>query len=103
MAQREYKLHNGIKGAALTVRVTPRARKNEVVEIFRDGTIRIRLTAPSTNSETNQALAKYLSKILDVPASNIEIVAGITGHDKLVSVLEMTPEEAHQKIMEQLL
>ena len=33
MAHREYNLHDGKKGAAIGVRVTPRARKDEIAEI----------------------------------------------------------------------
>jgi len=39
--QRNYKLHNGKKGAAIAVRVTPRASKNSIVGVQSDGTIRI--------------------------------------------------------------
>jgi len=103
MSSRKYHLHDGQKGSALTIRVTPRARKNEIAEIMNDGTIRIRLTAPPVEGKANQALIKFLSKILDVPASYIEIVAGETGRDKLVSVLNMDSETAQQLILEHLI
>ena len=46
MASRSYHLHDGKKGAALAVRVTPRASKNEIVDILSDGTVKVHLTAP---------------------------------------------------------
>ena len=86
----------------MAIRVTPRARRNEVAEVLNDGTIRIRLTAPPVEGKANRALIKFLSQILDVPASRISIVAGETGRDKLVSVVDMTPEEVHRRILAHL-
>ena len=101
MAEREYRLHNGKRGAALGVRVTPRARQNQVAEILHDGTVRIRLQS-SPGDDLNAALKSYLAEILDVAESAIEIVAGQTGRDKLVSVLNMDSETVHKKILANL-
>lgn len=102
MSPRNFHLHDGKKGAALAIRVTPRARRNEIVEILSDGTVRIRLTAPPVEDKANQALVRFLADILDVPTSRIEIVAGITGRDKLVSILDMEAEDVHRKILDHL-
>lgn len=40
MADRKFQMHDGQKGSALAVRVTPRASRNEIVEILDDGTDR---------------------------------------------------------------
>ncbi len=101
MTTKKYKLHDGKTGSALTVRITPRSRRNELVEVLNDGTVRIRLTA-GTEAETNKSLVNFLSEILDVPASHIEVVAGMAGPDKLVTVLDMPAEEVHQKIIKLL-
>ena len=87
MESRQFRMHDGQKGAALAIRVTPRARHNEVVEILNDGSVKIRLTAPPVEGKANQALVEFLAEVLDVPRSNIEIVAGHSGRDKLVSIL----------------
>ncbi|RMD65062.1 YggU family protein [Candidatus Parcubacteria bacterium] len=99
---RQFRFHDGRKGSALAIRVTPRASRNEIVEILHDGTVRIRLTAPPVEGKANQALIKFLAKVLDVSPSRIEIVAGHSGRDKLVSIQDMTPEEAHRRILEHL-
>ncbi|MFN2151888.1 MAG: DUF167 domain-containing protein [Anaerolineales bacterium] len=101
MADRKYHLHNGQKGAALAVRITPRASSNQVVEILHDGSIRIRLTAGS-GDEINSVLKAYLAQVLDVSEKAIEIVAGESGRDKLVSVLDLDSETAHQKVLQHL-
>lgn len=102
MASRKYHLHDGKKGAALAVRVIPRAQTNEIAEVLPNGTVRIRLTAPPVDGQANQALAKFLSKMLGVPKSSIEIIAGLSGRDKLVSVLDMDPESVQEKILANL-
>ena len=102
MTARKFHLHDGQKGAALAVRVTPRARRNEIVEIQNDGTIKIRLTAPPVEGKANEALVAFLAEVLNVPSSRIEIVAGINGRDKLISILGLDAETAHQRILQNI-
>jgi uncharacterized protein YggU (UPF0235/DUF167 family) len=92
-------LHDGRLGAALAVRVTPRASRNEITEIMPDGTIKVRLTAPMAEGEGNKALTQFLSEVLGVPQTKIDIIAGVSGNDKLLSVLDIDTEEAHQRIL----
>ncbi len=102
MDSHKYHLHDGKKGAALAIRVTPRASHNEIVEILSDGTVKIRLTAPPVEGKANEALIDFLSDVLDVPPSRIEIVAGATGRDKLVSIVDMDAETVHSRILSHL-
>ena len=99
MPPRNYHLHDGRRGAALAIRVTPRASRNKITEVLSDGTIKIHLTASPVDGQANEALVKFLAGILDVAPSKVEIVAGMTGRDKLVSVLDMSPEDVHQRII----
>ena len=101
MSNRNYRLHNGKRGAALAIRVTPRATSNQIAEILHDGTIRVRLEA-APGDEVNTVLRGYLSSILDVPETAIDVVAGQSGRDKLVSVIDLDSETAHKKILENL-
>lgn len=100
--KREFNLHSGKGGAAITVRVTPRSSRNEVSEILADGTVKIRLTAAPVDGKANETLIEYLAKVLDVSKSNIEIVAGMTGREKLVTILGLSPEEVQNKILKNL-
>ncbi|MBN2387390.1 MAG: DUF167 domain-containing protein [Anaerolineales bacterium] len=102
MSSRKYRLHDGMKGAALAVRVTPRASRNEIVEILSDGTVKVHVTAPPVEGKANEALIDFMSEILDVPPSRIEVVAGASGRDKLISVLDMDAATLHQKIIENI-
>jgi len=102
MVDKKYHLHDGKKGAALAIRVTPRASRNEIIEILSDGTIRIRLTAPPAEEKSNKALIEFLSDVLGVSTSKIEVVAGATGRDKLVSIVDLDAETVHQRILKHL-
>ena len=102
MTPRDFHLHDGKKGAALALRVTPRASKNEIVEVLSDGTVKVHLTAPPVEGKANEALLKFLAEILDVPLSCLEIVAGAGGRDKLISVTDMDASVLHKKIVENI-
>ncbi len=99
MSERKFNLHNGKKGSALAVRVTPRASRNEIVGLLEDGTIKVRIAAPPSDNESNETLITFLAEVLGVPTSRLDIVAGLTGRDKLVSIIDMDAETAHQRIL----
>ncbi len=102
MTTKKFKLHDGKTGSALTVRVTPRSRRNEVVEVLHDGTVRIRLVSATTEGDANSILVTFLSEILEVPAAHIEVVAGVSGPDKLVTLLDLSADAVQQKIIKLL-
>ena len=102
MNDRNFKLHNGQRGSALAVRITPRASENEIAELLDDGTIKVRLASSPDDSETTAALLEFLAGILGVPKSQLDIVAGSVGRDKLISVVDMDVETAHQRILAHL-
>ena len=99
MADRKFQMHDGQKGSALAVRVTPRASRNEIVEILEDGTVKVRLATSPSDEEANAALIEFLSEILGVPQNKLDIVAGVVGRDKLISVVDMDVETAHARIV----
>jgi uncharacterized protein (TIGR00251 family) len=102
MGSRNFHLHGGQKGAALAVRVTPRASRNEIVEVLSDGTVKVHLTAPPAEGKANEALLIFLAKILDISPSQLEVVAGAGGRDKLISVIDMDAYTLHKKIVDHI-
>jgi uncharacterized protein len=98
MKEREYNLHDGQTGSAITVRVTPRSIRNEISEILDDGTLKVRLTAPPVEEKTNQALIEFLAQVLEVKESQIEIVAGLVGKDKLVTVTNIDTHVVNERV-----
>jgi uncharacterized protein (TIGR00251 family) len=99
---RKFHLHDGKRGSALAVRVTPRSSRNEIVAVMNDGTIKVHITAPPVDDEANRELVKFMAEVLGIPKSKLEIVAGMSGRDKLISVLDLDVETVHQRILNHL-
>ncbi len=99
---RSYNLHDGKSGSALAVRITPRASRNEIHEILDDGTVKIRITAPPVDGQANKAIIDFLSEVLNVSKSKLEIVAGQTGKDKIIAVEGMNSKEVQVKVLQHL-
>jgi uncharacterized protein (TIGR00251 family) len=69
----------------LSVRVQPRAKRDEVVG-ERGGAVVVRLTAPPVEGKANAALCAFIAKAAGVPRSRVEIVRGASARDKVVRV-----------------
>jgi uncharacterized protein YggU (UPF0235/DUF167 family) len=81
------------------VRVTPRASQNKIAELLDDGTVKVHIAAPPVDEESNLVLLNFLADVLGVPKSRLDIVAGVTGRDKLISVMDMDAETTHKRIL----
>jgi hypothetical protein len=95
---RAFKLHSGKSGAALTLRVTPRARKTEFAGVLEDGILRVRVAAPPVEGKANAELLSFLAKVLGVRKNRLDIIAGQRGLDKIVSVLDLSADEVQARI-----
>jgi uncharacterized protein (TIGR00251 family) len=69
----------------LSVRVVPRAHAN-VLTRDATGTLRARLTAPPVDGAANRALIDLLARELGLKRSDLEVVGGARGRQKLVAV-----------------
>jgi len=67
----------------ITLRVTPRARRN-AIEAQPDGTYRIYTTAAPADGDANSAVIKMLARHLNVPKTSITIIRGHTSRDKVI-------------------
>jgi hypothetical protein len=99
---RRFHLHDGQMGAAITVRVTPRSSKNEIQEILKDGTIKIRITSAPVEGHANETLIRFLAEVLNISMNQVEIIAGKTGRDKLISIIGLDANIVQQRIMEKI-
>jgi uncharacterized protein (TIGR00251 family) len=70
---------------SLNVRVQPRASSNGIAAMP-DGSIKVRLTAPPVDGAANEALVRFLAEIFAVGRSQVEILAGQTGRQKIVRI-----------------
>jgi hypothetical protein len=88
--------------ARISLRVTPRAKWNNIAGVLEDGTVKIRVTAPPVDGKANQALIKYLAEFLGIAKSKIEIVSGENNRNKVVEVIGMGQMELLERISGEL-
>lgn len=86
------------KQARFMVQVHPNARRNSLVS-FSNNILNIKIAAPPVEGKANQELVKYLSKLLDIRKSDIEIDKGLTGRTKTVIVSGIDGEEFQSAII----
>ena len=86
MTDRKFEITDATGGAAFPVRVTTKAAEGEVVG-EEDGILRVRLMAsPAGDPSANQELISLLATYLQVDMNQIEIVAGVEGREKIVTI-----------------
>lgn len=95
---RELNITDAQKGAAFSVHVVPRASKNEIAGQMGNA-IKVRLTAPPVEGKANEALIAFLAEQLGVHKSQVEIVAGETSRNKVISVLGLSPAEVEERLL----
>jgi hypothetical protein len=88
----ELKTHPDRGSVSFTVRVQPRAGKNEVAGVM-DGTLKIRLQAPAVEDRANQALCAFLADLLKRPKSAVRLLSGERSRTKRVEILGVTMQE----------
>jgi uncharacterized protein (TIGR00251 family) len=93
----EFTISSAEGGAAFPVRVMPRASKNEISGRHGEA-VKIRLTAPPVEGAANEALIGFLSEILGVRKSQIEILSGHASRDKIVCVVGLKPHELEARL-----
>lgn len=89
------KLSDGIK---VSVKIIPNASKCEIVGTI-DDILRIKLDVPPIEGKANEKCVKFLSKLLGVPKTAIEIVSGEKSKNKVLYI-KGNPDELTDKILE---
>lgn len=69
----------------LVVRVIPRSSRNKV-EKQEDDSYRVYITAPPVDGQANKKTLDLLSKEFGVPKSEIEIIKGKRGRNKVIVI-----------------
>lgn len=70
----------------LSVRVQPRASKDEIVGPHGTASLKVRITAPPVDGKANTHLIKFLAKSFGVAKSQVALVSGTTGRDKRLAI-----------------
>jgi uncharacterized protein len=81
----------------LQLRVSPGAARAGIVG--RHGAAwKIRVAAPPENGRANDAVVKLLADLLGLPRRDVEIVAGHSARDKIVTVAGIGPNELDRRL-----
>ena len=73
----------------LTIKVTPNARKDEVItetDMFGTITYKVKTTKPPENNKANNAVIELLSKHFKIAKSKVKITKGATFRTKVVEI-----------------
>ena len=73
------------KSCTINIRVQPRSSRNRV-NGYRDGMLRVSVTAPPHGGRANAALLELLADALGIAKSRLSIVRGHSSRDKVVAV-----------------
>ena len=87
------------KWTAHNIRVIPGSKLNQVVGIMDDGSLKIKLKAKPIAGRANLELIKYLSNILDINESDIEIHSGLSSRNKIIRIRNVDKARLQQKIL----
>lgn len=85
------------KCACVTLRVLPGASRNEI-SIAEDGSVKVKVAARPVEGAANEALVKFLSKVLSVPKSSITIKSGEKSRDKSLLIEGLTTDEVSRAL-----
>jgi uncharacterized protein (TIGR00251 family) len=78
-------------GVRITVRVQPRASRNEIAGLHGDA-LKVRVTAPAIEGAANEAVIELLATTFGVRRRDVTIVAGATSRSKIVEILGIDEE-----------
>ena len=79
------------------VLVQPRASRDELVGIH-DGCLKIKVTSPPAENQANKKVCEFLSKLIGVGKSKVEIIEGQKARVKKVRISDSTLDEVRSKL-----
>ncbi|MDY6851765.1 MAG: DUF167 domain-containing protein [Thermodesulfobacteriota bacterium] len=85
------------QGARFKVRLSPRASREGMGGLHGDA-LKVRVKAPPVDGRANEALVRFLAKVLGVRRSSLEIVSGRTGRTKVLRVAGLSPGQVTARL-----
>ena len=85
------------EGVVLSLKVQPRASRNEVGEVL-GSELKLKIMAPPVDSAANQAIVQFLSEMLDCPKSAVHLLRGATSRHKQILLTGRTAEAVAERL-----
>ncbi len=82
----------------IRLRVQAGAKQNQICG-ERDGALCLRVTAPAVEGKANRALLAFVSSVLKIPRSNIQLVHGATSRVKTLAVRAANPRDVWHRLL----
>jgi uncharacterized protein len=79
-------------GVTISLHVQPKASRTALAGEV-GGSLKLRVAAPPVDGAANDEIVRFLSKLLRVPKSSIEIVSGVRSRKKVVLITGIEVEE----------
>jgi len=73
------------EGCTLSLKVIPKSSRNKVVGL-ENGLLKMKVQAPPTDGEANEAVIRLLADVLDTPKNSLSILKGQRSRQKMVLV-----------------
>ena len=81
----------------LSVKVTPRAPRNEIGAPL-GSELKVKIAAPPVDSAANQELIEFLADLIECGKGAIQIVRGGTSRHKVIQITGLSPEETVRRL-----
>jgi uncharacterized protein (TIGR00251 family) len=89
-------------GVQFPLRVQPRASRTAIAGTIATGeggeAVKLAITAPPVDGKANQAVIEFLARLFGVAKSNIAIVSGETGRNKVIAVRGRSAQQVRQAL-----
>jgi len=82
----------------ISVRVRPNAARNEVVDVT-DGIYLVKVSAPPVKGKANNELVAFLSRLLGVSKSQVNIIKGYTSRSKVIALDGLSQEDIMKRLL----
>lgn len=97
LKSRELPMKKVEHGAAIAVHLASQSAHDEITRM-REEFIEVSLTVPPSDEMANKALVRFLAGKLGVKPESLEVVAGHSTAQKLVSVIGLSPQEVTRRL-----
>lgn len=88
------------EGCTLSLKVIPKSSQNKVVGL-ENGLLKMRVQAPPTDGEANEAVIRLLVDVLHVPKNSLSILKGQQSRQKMVFIRGLSVAQVLKILAEQ--
>ena len=92
-------LRQSAEGVLLSVKVQPRAGRNEIGEALGDE-LKVKVAAPPVDSAANEALVRFLAEKLDCPRGAVQLIRGQKSRHKILLLVGLNGRQITDRLGE---